>query len=148
MDDIDKLTMELFMNKKQYRKYLAKTDPLKSKEYEEYLENRRQHADSIMELTMDLLENPSLQITTEINEIFEHYVKTLIHYFQRKEMEERPGEEDENVLFGESAFENRATAFRKKSQAWYKEEEPVNEMISESSVKSQSFWGKDIYKAK
>jgi hypothetical protein len=153
MDNIDKLTLELLINKTQYRKYLAKAEPTKSKEYEEHLEHRQLYKDSILALTENLLEDPHLQINTEINEIFETYVKTLIKYFQIKEIEDRPDffteEEDENMLFGERAFShtNVYVKSQKKSAPLADTTLLENSFVDTPHVPTtQSFWGKNIRK--
>jgi hypothetical protein len=153
MDDIDKLTLELLMNQTQKRKYLSKVDPIKSKEYEEHLENKQQYKDAILGLTENLLDDPTLQINTEINEIFETYVKTLIKYFQIKEIEDRPdfNEEDENTLFGERAFSN-TNMYRVKSKPVPHIDPSLleNTCIEETEYRplptTHSFWGKSIQK--
>jgi hypothetical protein len=152
MDNIDKLTLELLINKNQYRKFLAKTDPSKSKEYEDYLEQLNQYKESILTMTNDLLENPALQISTEINEIFETYVKTIIRYLQMKEMEDKHEysyEHDEHTLFGKRAFENigaNMAAYSHKSSN-YSLGILENEIVEKEELPStQSFWGKAIRK--
>ena len=83
---IDKMTLELLMNKTQYNKYISKNDPRKHAEIDEYLNNIRKYHHSISELTIELLNQPNKPITNEVNEEFEHYVKTLIRYFKMKEI--------------------------------------------------------------
>jgi hypothetical protein len=143
MDDIDKLTLELLINKTQYRKFLAKTDPFKSKEYEEYLDDCQKYKDGILSITENLLDDPSLQINTEINEIFETYVKSMIKYLQHKDTEELVDHKDENVMFGESAFVNR-------SNMYIKPENYTESKERESSMQTHnhSFWGKSIRKTR
>jgi hypothetical protein len=149
MEDIDKLTLELLINKTQYRKYLAKTDPVKSKEYEEHLENRQQYKDAILALTENLLDDPSLQINTEVNGVFEDYVKTLIKYFQIKEIEDKPDGtlEEENMLFGERAFSHSNVFRPKKSSVDISIlENAVIEKESNRLPPTHSFWGKSIHR--
>jgi hypothetical protein len=163
MDNIDKLTLELLINKNQYRKFLAKTDPTKSKEYEDYLDQLNQYKDHILNITHDLLEKPTMQISTEINEVFETYVKTVIRYLQIKEMEDKNEysyENDEHTLFGQRAFEkigmNMATYTPSSKHSLdvlenvVLEKEDINDesdlQESRGITKSQSFWGKAIRK--
>lgn len=51
-------------------------------------------------MTDDLLENPNLQITTEINDIFDAYTKIIIRYLKHKEIENNLETCDEDVMFG------------------------------------------------
>jgi len=99
---IDKMTLELLMNKTQYNKYMSKNDPKKHAEIDEYLNNIRKYHRSISELTIELLNEPNKPITIEVNEVFEHYVKTLIRYLKMKEIESANdyNDDQDNVLFG------------------------------------------------
>ena len=91
MDYIDKLTLELFINKSQYQRYLSKADPEKYKIRQEHLDNIQRYKSEIKEMTSDLLENA--QITTEINDAFETYVKCVISHLQMREYD------DDDTLF-------------------------------------------------
>jgi len=61
--DIDKLTLELLINKNQYKKYLSKTDPEKFKTNQEHLEKINKYRGKIMTMFSQLLDNPDKQIT-------------------------------------------------------------------------------------
>ena len=100
-NEIDKLTLELFMNKKNYKKYLEKTDPKKYSDIQLHHNELEKYRGTILTITDDLLENPNLQITTEINEIFDAYTKIIIRYLKHKEIENNlETEKDEDVMFG------------------------------------------------
>lgn len=105
---IDKMTLELLMNKNHYNRYTSQTNPKRFAEIEEYRENVRAYREPILEMTKDLLANPQKQINTDVNETFEHYTKSLIRYFKIKELENRSHfgrsngygcEDDDDVLF-------------------------------------------------
>ena len=98
--NIDKLTLELFMNRNIYKKYVAKNEPEKYEKIVIHHENIRKYRQCILNLTEQLLEDPSMQITTEINEIFDAYSRTLIRHFQQKDMEKaNENSRDEDILF-------------------------------------------------
>jgi hypothetical protein len=123
--NIDKLTLELFMNRNIYKKYVAKNEPEKYEKIVIHHENVRKYKHRILNLTEQLLEDPSMQITTEINEIFDAYSKTLIRHFQQKDMEKGTEKgmgksRDEDVMFDPDILEPRP---------------PVTPLAS--------FWGKD-----
>jgi len=121
--EINKLTLELFMNKSQYQKYLGKTDPKKYEEHKQYLSNVNKYKSSILQMTEELLEDSKKQITTEVNEIFEIYTKTLIDHLQQKEYEyadDDNNNNDEDMLFGH-----------------------IEESSHTGPMPMQSFWGKD-----
>lgn len=101
---IDKLTLELLMNKSHYKRYIANTDPTKHAEMVKHTALITKYKYKIMNLTNDMLSEPSKQITS-VNEAFNGYVKTLIQYFQMKELENTSNErsDEDDVLFGNMA---------------------------------------------
>ena len=115
---IDKLTLELFMNKSKYNKYIQKTDPRAYEEKQQYVTNLNRHRHAILELTRTLLDDPDTMITTDVNAGFQDYSKTLISYLEMKTMESQPGtDKHEDMLF--------------------------SNMDSLPSLPTTSFWGKE-----
>ena len=102
---VDDVTLKFLMNKNHYHKYLSHSDPKKHAELQEYFSNIRKYKMDIMWLTNDLIENPKKQINTEINDIFEAFMKSLIKYFKYKEIE-NAGSDEEDMLFGCSMNQN------------------------------------------
>ena len=127
---IDKVTLELLMNKSHYKRYIANADPTKHAEMVKHNALITKYKYKIMNLTNEMLSDPSKQITTNVNEEFNGYVKTLIQYFQMKEFENKSNEhsDDEDVLFGNMAEDDCATS-----------ESETNDMVVEPIMKS--FWG-------
>ena len=80
--EIDKLTLELMMNKSQYKKYLAKREPTKFKEQEEDIQRIRDNRDGILEIFANLLDKPNAQYTHNIENHFECFVKEAIEYIE------------------------------------------------------------------
>jgi hypothetical protein len=97
----------MFMNKNQYRQYIAKTNPKKHAEKEWFNQELHKYSELILTLTERMVENPEDSPTTEIHEIFETYVQVLLRHFQLKEIEsanlyhyQDEEKEEEEVLFG------------------------------------------------
>ena len=128
---VDKMTLELLMNKNHYHRYTAQTNPKRFAEIEAYRENLRAYREPILEMTKDLLSNPQKQINTDVNETFEHYTKSLIRYFKIKELENRSYfGRDDDVLFDkidEKPFIQNAT-----QEAFYKD--PMRTFWSKEQV--------------
>jgi len=101
MEDIDKLTLELLMNKSNYQKYLNNTNPQRAEENIIHKEKLRKYSQQIVEQSKKYLDNPdSFQITLEINEMMETFGKTWIKYFETKELENpQLNNRDDDVLF-------------------------------------------------
>jgi hypothetical protein len=79
---IDKLTLELLLNKTHYQKYLFKTDPQRHAEYNEFLDKLAYFRDDILHMTTELLDNPKKMYTNEVGDAFDSYVKSLVKYLE------------------------------------------------------------------
>lgn len=131
LPDIDKLTLELLTNKSQYKKYLSKADPEKYKSNQEHLEKVSKYRVKIMDVFSQLLDDPDKQITTSLNDDFDHFVKSCINHFEMKELENHGNhfekdEEDDDIMFGNC--------------------DEKNELIESDIPKSKSFWGNPLLK--
>jgi hypothetical protein len=135
MSSIDKLTLELLINKSQYKKYVQKTDPHKHGETQIYLGKIIKYQNKIEHLFLSLLENPEMQITTDINNDFSNFVKTCIQYFELKPSDNSYNQEDDaDIMFDANLMNNTSTP-------------PQNTMtaISHDNI-LYSMWGKKIRK--
>lgn len=124
MNEMDKLTLELFTNKTQYKKYLSKLEPENYNELQEFREKCIEYKEDILKRMEELLSDE------EINNIQDPFYKftsdLIIEIERKKEREEETdiyddeeGEDDEDVLF------------------------PTNNMIEDKPVAKYSFWGKE-----
>jgi hypothetical protein len=111
-NSIDRVTLELMSNKNQYNKYLSKTNPLKYKENKEHIEKVNKYSKKIEALTSDLLQNPSKEITNDINDAFNDYVRICIKYFEMKELDNISSynydnySDSDDMMFGKMDEEN------------------------------------------
>ena len=105
---IDRITLELLINKNQYNKYLASANPEKHKRITEFSEKLAKYGDKILSLTEEYCSNSKTQKTTEMDETFVTFAKTCFRYFEMKELEGDPdsyrnseigNDRDEDVLF-------------------------------------------------
>jgi hypothetical protein len=96
---VDKITLELLLNKGTYQKYLSKTDPEKHQYYQEFLKNIEKFRTNILEMTEELLENPKLQYTNEISETFDAYIHALIKYLEIEAESEKHAGDNDDILF-------------------------------------------------
>jgi hypothetical protein len=103
MDSVDKLTLELFTNKTQYRKYLSKNDPEKYNILLEKREKFEKYKREILEKTEQLLSFPDLAVSTLVQETFENYADVIIKEIETNALEiKETGSDvdaDEDVLF-------------------------------------------------
>lgn len=99
---VNDITLNLLMNRYQHKKYVSKNNPEEHTREQKHYSSLRKYKNHILNITNELLLKPDKQITTDVNEIFEGYTKTLIRYFKMKEIENNETYEksDEDVLFG------------------------------------------------
>jgi hypothetical protein len=91
--DLDKLTLELLMNKTNYKKYVEKTDPKKFDERQQFLARVRKYRGRILSLTEDYLENPDIQVSLDMNQAFDDFMKSAIRYLEDVDIQSRPLED-------------------------------------------------------
>jgi len=96
---VDKVTLELLLNRTNYQKYLSKSDPQKHSDYQEFLYKKTEFRDEILEMTTELLDNPKKMYTNEVGDAFDQYVQTLIKYLEIERANTEPNDNDDDVLF-------------------------------------------------
>jgi hypothetical protein len=101
---IDKLTLELLMNKNHYNRYLSQNDPKKHIEHLEHLEKVKKYRNAIIDITNSFLDNPNNQVTTEVNDAYDYYIRTLVRHLEYKKIENN--DDDDEVLFGDMEKES------------------------------------------
>jgi hypothetical protein len=154
--NIDKMTLELLVNKRQYRKYLEKCDPVEYDKKQEEYDLICKYKYDIGTLFRDLLNDYSISGNSihlgnsEIHHIFEAFLQKSAYYFETKEHDVRdcvsPIDEyiDENTMFehivepSTASDESRPEYFANRYTAPF-----VNQFRD-----GNSFWGKNITKRK
>jgi hypothetical protein len=143
MESIDKITLELLINKNQYNKYLSKEDPKKFRENQEYLEKIKKYKEKILNLSKQFLENPEISFNLEMNEMFSIFAKTSIKYLEMKELE------NENLYNYNQEDDNEEESLFGTIDETNKKEEIDNFQLDENTKptkKMNSFWGSNIKK--
>jgi hypothetical protein len=86
ISEFDKLTLQMFSNKTHYKKYLAKTDPVKYSAQQEFIDKIAKNREKINAMFSVLLDSPEKQITTDINESFDQFVKACLNHFHMEKL--------------------------------------------------------------
>uniref|UniRef100_A0A6C0D5Z3 Uncharacterized protein n=1 Tax=viral metagenome TaxID=1070528 RepID=A0A6C0D5Z3_9ZZZZ len=86
ISEFDKLTLQMFSNKTHYKKYLAKTDPVKYSAQQEFIDKIAKNREKIKTMFLVLLDSPEKQITTDINESFDQFVKSCLNHFHMEKL--------------------------------------------------------------
>jgi len=84
---VDQITLELLMNKSQYHKFISKNNPDEFNKIQNQYDEISYYKDSILELTEELLTNRYKSVSTEVNDLFEGYVKAIINHLKMKQIE-------------------------------------------------------------
>jgi hypothetical protein len=87
METIDKLTLELLMNKNTYSRYIEKTDPSKHKEEKQFRKKINKYKTRMLSLTIKHLDDPNFQINNELSSMISEYARTFIKYFEMNDLE-------------------------------------------------------------
>jgi hypothetical protein len=134
---LNKLTLELFMNKNTYQKYISQTNPELNNKLREHYDSITKYKTRILKLTNELLDDTSLQITTDVNETFNDYVKCLVSHFKMKEFDNNDSyETDTDTLFG--TIEDNDIQENNSSKTEHDIEEDIP---SSFSVAQHNLWG-------
>jgi hypothetical protein len=87
METLDKLTLELLMNKNTYSRYIERTDPSKHKEEQEFRKKIQKYKSRMLSLTMKHLNDPNFQINNELSSMISEYSRTFVKYFEMNDLE-------------------------------------------------------------
>lgn len=142
MNDVDKLTLELFTSKNTYRRYLAKTDPETFQKQEMLQEKICEHKAEILGRIEEMLSGPSIY-SHDLTESFERFLSILM-----QEIESAKLREMNNSPFLVEDYEDREQAIDEDDEMMF----PVTKMGPSSSdsldnnnngMEKKSFWSKD-----
>ena len=121
-ESIDKLTMELLVNKKHYKKMVEKTDPVKHAQLQERAKTIRKYKREIMNLVEELVENPAKPVTNDINDTFDAFLNIAIRYFQMKDLEKNPAYiQCDDVMFDFDNYKEEAEPEKTEPSLWGEE---------------------------
>lgn len=132
MNDIDRLTLELFTNKTQYKKYLSKMDPDNYNEIEIFREKCLEHKDIILKKTENLLLTYHFHSADYVQEPFYRYVNELL-----KEIEKESKHYDSDNAIYEEYNEEDEVLFPPDKMIEYDTKEEY------TPIEKHSFWGKE-----
>ena len=116
---IDDITLQLISNKSQYNKYLNISNPERNNELQEYYQSVKTHKNDILNILKHYMENPEQQISVDMNNALENFVRSCLKHFELKQAENSNAfyknsdsrtndhmkynndEDDEDMLFGQ-----------------------------------------------
>ena len=141
MNDVDKLTLELFTSKNTYRRYLAKTDPVtfqkQERLQEKIVENKWEILSRFEEMLSSSLPSvPSLP-SGELTESFERFISVLLQEIESAKLRDQHQDLESPFLIEESED------YEEKVEKDEEEEMFAVTKMSSSDNEKKSFWSKD-----
>lgn len=106
MNSLDEMTLRLICNKKLYNKYVETTEPDTHRKKQAFQAKLQKYRGKIMDLTREFLLNPEKEYSVAVNEMFQQFCETLVHYLEHKELDDKYGGEYENDPTEESDGES------------------------------------------
>lgn len=103
---IDDITLQFLTNKSQYNKYLSNYDKQKFDEINEFKKKINKNKEKILEITKTYMDNPDAQISIELHEAFEIYMKACIKHIDFKNLEKLNAYNYDKTEEVDTIFEN------------------------------------------
>jgi hypothetical protein len=119
---VDRITMELMMNKAHYKSVLAKTDQARYQETREKMDTVREHREDVITMVKNLLDDFSRngnysKYTTQVNRTFEAFLGECMQYIA--DYPEEGGDQDDDMLFpSTTGGPKKAAATGRPKRAW------------------------------
>jgi len=139
---IDKITIELLMNKPQYKKYLETTDPKACSKINEFHANIDKYKSIIMDITNEMCSQPdNTNRSTYITDAFADFARSCIKYITTKELETvnpHNKDEDEDDMFSKCDDDIDRKIKSEYAEAEDEDKEPTKSYWGDGAIKSQA----------
>lgn len=157
MNDIDRLTLQLFTSRDRYNKVLKHSNVNEYNENQQYIQSCKKYKRRILEMTEQLLNNPYTPVSNDTNTAFEEYSRILIRYFENKDYEKQmelsdtglgnserdDADDDIDITDEDIMFHNIDGADEEEEEEEYRGDESTQPL---SGSLPPSYWGKSIKK--
>ena len=106
--NIDELTLQCFVNKQTYNKYLAKHNPSQYQETKDMYSQMKEKKQTIHDILDHFIEEPeSEKFDITLRSAFESFMRGILHHIHHVNMEHETQDDDEDpVLFGNIKDDN------------------------------------------
>ena len=156
---IDQLTLELLMNKRQYRKYLEKTNPDEYEKRREGYDRFLKYKSKTSQLMNELLNEYSISGNSEhlgnldIQDSFHQFLQNCIHFFETKDFENtdhfgKEKEDPDDVIFSPNNMQSSSSSYepKMKNASNYTGSAVFSAPFANHYRPGNSFWGKNVSK--
>lgn len=99
MENIDKITLELLMNKNSYNRYVEQTDPDAYEKHQKFRNKVHKYKSKILSCTENYLDDENYSLTTEMDTMMNDFIRCFVKHFEIKELESEEREPEDDVLF-------------------------------------------------
>ena len=99
MENIDKITLELLMNKNSYNRYVEQTHPDAYEKYQKFRNKVYKYKSNILSCTENYLDDENYSLTTEMDTMMNDFIRCFVKHFEIKELESEEREPEQDVLF-------------------------------------------------
>ena len=142
MNDVDKLTLELFTSKNTYRKYLAKTDPETFQKQEmlqeKICENKWEILSRFDEMLSGPLSSSTVSYSGDLTESFERFISVLLQEIESAKLRDN---NDSPFLIEES--EDYEKGEREDEMMFDVTKMDSSSISMDNDQEKKSFWSKD-----
>lgn len=120
MEFVDKVTLELLMNKNTYSRYIERTDPNKHTIEKEFREKIKKYKTRILRLIIKYLDDPNFELNNELDNSFSEYMRLFIKYFEMNDLDNSTFHESdsEDTMFDPTKIDE-TNIFEYKSEPEY-----------------------------
>ena len=147
MNDVDKLTLELFTSKNTYRKYLAKTDPETFQKQEMLQEKICEHRGEILRRFEEMLSGPLTSSTVsysipsaDLTESFERFISVLLQEIESAKLREN---NDSPFLIEDSEDYEKEERDQGDEMMFAVTKMDSSSISMDNNQEKKSFWSKD-----
>lgn len=99
MENIDKITLELLMNKNSYNRYVEQNHPDAYEKYQKFRNKVYKYKSNILSCTENYLDDENYSLTTEMDTMMNDFIRCFVKHFEIKELESEEREPEQDVLF-------------------------------------------------
>jgi len=94
--DVDKITLQCFVNRNSYQKYLAKKDPESFESTQKTFQKWRTHHDELLELFSEYIYDPEAFTSTTKKEVFHKFVTDCMSTIESRKLKQNEDSSSDN----------------------------------------------------
>ena len=113
--DVDKITLQCFVNRNSYQKYLAKKDPESFESTQKTFQKWRTHHDELLELFSEYIYEPESFTSTTKKEVFHKFVTDCMSTIESRKLKQNEysssDNESQSKIYNNNDYDEDETLF-------------------------------------